>query len=206
MMPPKFLYFDLGNVLLHFDTGTMCQQIAAVAGIDPAEVFRVVLCSPLQHDYELGRISTQEFYEGFCRLAGVRPDFEALLRAATDFFDLNTGMIPVLASLRHAGYRMGILSNTCESHWEHCTRRYAILRELFDAHTLSYQVGAAKPDAAIYGAAAELAGVAPREIFFTDDIAGHVAGARAAGLDAVQFTSAPELVKDLWARSVRFNY
>jgi glucose-1-phosphatase len=202
----KFLYFDLGNVLLHFDVGVMCQQMAAVADIGPADVFQAVLTTPLQGDYELGRISTREFYEGFCRQTRTRPDRHALLEAASDIFHLNVGMIPVVTQLRHAGYRLGILSNTCESHWEHCLRRYAVLRELFDAHVLSYVVGAAKPDPSIYQAAARLAGVGPQEIFFTDDIARNVEAARAAGFDAVQFTSAPQLVNELWGRSLRFNY
>jgi HAD superfamily hydrolase (TIGR01549 family) len=108
--------------------------------------------------------------------------------------------------LGHAGYRLGILSNTCEGHWEHCAGRYALVRELFDVHILSYRVGAAKPDPAIYQSAARQAGVAPEDVFFTDDIPSHVEAARASGFDAVQYTSTPKLVQDLRARSLRFNY
>jgi FMN phosphatase YigB (HAD superfamily) len=206
LTPPKFLYFDLGNVLLRFDVGVMCQQMAAVAGIGPSDVFQALFTTPLDHDYGLGWISTREFYERFCRQTGTRPDFHALLGAGSDIFHLNASMIPVVAQLRHAGYRLGILSNTCENHWEHCLRRYAILRELFDVHALSYRIGAAKPDARIFQAAARLARTEPREIFFTDDIPGNVEGARAAGFDAVQFTSAAELVRELRERAIAFNY
>ena len=205
-MPLKFLYFDLGQVLLKFDIGVMCQQVAAVARIDPADVFQAILCTPLQREYELGRISSRQFYDEFCRRTHTQPDFDDLLRAACDFFELNTSLVPVLTHLGHAGYRLGILSNTCEGHWEHCTRRYALVRELFDVHVLSYRVGAAKPDPAIYQAAANEAGVAPREIFFTDDVPGHVEAARASGFDAVEFASTPALVEGLRARSIRFNY
>ena len=205
-MPLKFLYFDLGQVLLRFDVAVMCRQVAAVAAIDPADVFQAVLCTPLQREYELGRITSRQFYDEFCRHTRTQPDFDALLHAACDFFELNTSLVPVVTHLRHAGYRLGILSNTCEGHWEHCARRYAILRELFEVYILSYRIGAAKPDAAVYEAAAGRAGVAPQEIFFTDDIPGHVEAARASGFDAVQFTSTRELVKDLCARSLRFNY
>ena len=55
-------------------------------------------------------------------------------------------------------------------------------------------------------AAAEMAGCQPQEIFFADDIPGHVAGARAVGFDAVQFTSAAALAEDLRARGIQFNY
>jgi putative hydrolase of the HAD superfamily len=77
---------------------------------------------------------------------------------------------------------------------------------LFEVHALSYRIGAAKPEPAIFAAAAELAGVAPQEVFFTDDLPRHVAGARAAGFDAVQYTSTPQLVAELRARGARFNY
>jgi glucose-1-phosphatase len=71
---------------------------------------------------------------------------------------------------------------------------------------LSYEVGALKPEPKIYRAAAELAGVPPREIFFIDDIAGHVAAARQCGFDAVQYTTTPELVAALCQRGLKFNF
>jgi putative hydrolase of the HAD superfamily len=206
MSPPKFLFFDLGKVLLRFDANVMCRQIGDVSGIAAATVYDVLMKHPLQRYYERGRISTRQFYEAFCRETGTRPDFEALLRAASDIFEFNASMIPVVAHLHRAGCRMGILSNTCECHWEHCLRRFRLLGELFDVYALSYKIGAAKPEPAIFEAAARLAGVAPQEIFFTDDLPGHVAGARAAGFDAVHFTSAAQLVADLRVRGVRFNY
>lgn len=206
MSSPRFLYFDLGNVLVTFDVGVMCRQMAEVAGTTPQQVMEAVLDGGLQHRYELGRITTRQFYEGFCRATGTAPDFDALVQAASDIFHLRPSLVPIVAHLHHAGYRLGVLSNTCEAHWEHCRRRFAILDALFEVHALSYRIGAAKPDAAIFHAAAELAGVEPAEIFFTDDLPGHVAGARSAGLDAVQFTSVPELVEELRKRSLRFNY
>jgi putative hydrolase of the HAD superfamily len=206
MNPPNFLFFDLGKVLLRFDVDVMCRQMGDVAGIDPPRVYQVLLEHPLQSEYERGRITTREFYEAFCRDTGTRPDFDALLRAGSDIFDLNTSMIPVVVQLYRTGHRMGVLSNTCESHWEHCLQRFRVLGEMFEVYALSYRIGAAKPEAAIFQAAANLAGVAPEEIFFTDDLAGHVAGARAAGFDAVQYTSTPQLAADLRARGVRFNY
>jgi putative hydrolase of the HAD superfamily len=206
MTPPKFLFFDLGMVLLRFDVEQMCRQIGDVSGIATATVYDVLMEHPLQKDYERGRITTREFYEAFCRETGARPDFGALVRAASDIFEFNAGMIPVVTHLHRAGCRLGVLSNTCESHWEHCLRRFRVLSDLFELYALSYKIGAAKPEPGIFEAAAKLAGAAPQEIFFTDDIAGHVAGARAVGFDAVQYTSTPQLVADLRARGVRFNY
>ena len=198
-MAVKFLYFDLGMVLLNFSVEQMCRQMAEVAGIGPTRGQPDIFDGDLQRRYERGEISGREFYEAFCRAAGTWPDYDRLASAASDIFELNGSMVPVVAQLRQAGYRLGILSNTCENHWQHCFRRFRLLGEAFSVFALSYELGAMKPDAAIFLAAARLAGVEPDEIFFCDDIAGHVAGARAAGFDAVQYTSTPELVGEVAA-------
>jgi len=201
-----FFYFDLGKVLLDFDVGRMCRQIGAVAQLDPARVKEVVFDGHLQARYECGEITSEEFYDAFCERTGRRPDYDRLLDAASDIFELNASMVPVVAHLRGAGNRLGILSNTCDGHWRHCLPRYAILRELFEVHALSHELKAVKPHPEIFQAAARLAGVAPEEIFYTDDIEGHVAGARAVGFDAVQYITTPQLVQELRKRGVRFNY
>ncbi|MGO8745504.1 MAG: HAD family hydrolase [Thermoguttaceae bacterium] len=206
MPTPKFLFFDLGNVLLNFTVEQMCRQMGVVAGVDPARVHAIIFQTSLQSQYELGRISSRAFYEVFCRESGAEPDWDALCRAGADIFQLNARMLPIVAQLRQAGYRLGILSNTCEMHWNHCLHRYGILREAFEVHALSYRIGAAKPHRAIFRAAAALAGVDPREVFFTDDIPGNVAGACEAGFDAVAYTSASACAEALRSRGLRFNY
>ena len=203
---PKFLYFDLGKVIVDFDVDQMYRQMGQVAGVDPARVREVVFGNGLQKRYELGQISGRQFHESFCRSTGTQPDYHALELASSDIFQINVGTLPIVAQLRQAGYRMGVLSNTCQSHWDHCFSRYRIVAEAFEIHTLSCRVGACKPDVRIFEAAAESAGLAPEQIFFVDDLPDNVAGARAAGFDAVLYTSASGLAADLRQRSVRFNY
>jgi glucose-1-phosphatase len=205
-MQPKFLYFDLGKVLINFSVEQMLEQIGAAAGIDPEAVRKVVLTGRLLHDLEAGRLSGRRFYEEFCAATNTNANYDRLIAAATEIFELNLPVVPIVAQLQQAGCRLGILSNTCDVHWEYCWREYPILSECFSVHTLSYKIGAVKPEAAIFQAAARLAGCEPEEIFFVDDIAGHVAGARAAGFDAVQFTTAKALAEQLRLRGLRFNY
>jgi glucose-1-phosphatase len=202
-----FIYFDLGNVVAFFDRRKSCQQMAAVAGIDPARVEELVFNTPLNNRYERGDISSREFYDTFCSQTGTKPDYDALLRAKADIFRLNYSLLPVIAQLEDAGLRLGVLSNTSPCHWEFlCSRGYGELPHSFSVRALSYEIGALKPEPKIYRAAAELAGVPPAEIFFCDDTPGHVAAAREAGFDAVQYTSTPTLVGELRSRGLRFNY
>jgi glucose-1-phosphatase len=205
-MQPKFLYFDLGKVLVNFSIEEMLQQMGDAAGMTPERVRDAIFTGNLLQDHEIGRLSSRQFYEAFCELTGARPDYDRLIAAAAEIFELNWPVVPIVAQLRQAGYPMGILSNTCETHWEYCIRHYRIVSECFGVHALSYKIGAVKPDAAIFRAAAEMAGYRPEEIFFVDDIAGHVAGANAVGIDAVQFTTAEKLARDLRERGIGFNY
>jgi glucose-1-phosphatase len=205
-MQPKFIYFDLGKVLVNFSVEQMLEQVGAVAGITADAVRAAVMGDGLMRQHESGRLTDRQFYEAFCAATGSRPDFDALAAAASEIFTLNLPVVPLVAQLRQAGWPMGILSNTCSTHWEYCRRHYSIVAEAFGVHALSFRIGAMKPEAAIFHAAAELAGVRPEEIFFVDDIAEHVAGARAVGFDAVQFTTAESMAKELRQRGVGFNY
>jgi glucose-1-phosphatase len=206
-MAPSFLYFDLGNVVLWFDHDLACRQMGAVAGVPAKQVHEAVYASGLEHEYELGAIDDRQFYEAFCEKTGARPDMAALLSAGSDIFKLNVPIMPVIAALDSAGYRLGLLSNTCAAHWTFCGQgRFGILHFAFHVYALSFQIGVCKPDPKIFAAAAQMAGVAPEEIFFVDDIVGHVTAARAAGFDAVLYTGVQDLVEELRARELRFNY
>jgi len=205
-MPPLFLYFDLGNVILDFDHRRSARQMAAVADVDAERVWQVVFESDLLRRYELGRIGTPEFYDAFCAATGSRPDFDALVEAGCAMFDANATILPVVAQLEAAGHRLGILSNTNPSHWNYCAGQFEILRSAFEVTILSYEVHALKPDPAIYRVARDRAGVPAEDVFFVDDRTDNVEGARQAGFDAVLYTDTIALVRDLRRRGVQFNF
>ncbi len=202
-----FIYFDLGNVIAYFDRARQYRQMAEAAGTTPERVRAVMADSGLSDRYERGELTTAEFCEAFREQSGTRPDDRALLAACADIFWINHGIIPLVAALEAADFRLGLLSNLSPCHWEHlCAQGYGILPAAFSVLALSYEIGAMKPDPKIYRAAAEMAGVPPSEIFFCDDIAAHVTAAHEAGFDAVQFTSTEALAADLVRRGLRFNY
>jgi putative hydrolase of the HAD superfamily len=202
-----FLYFDLGNVLLYFDHEITCRQMGEVAGLTAAEVRHVLFADGLLISYEEGRFSREEFYREFCRATQTTAELQRLETAASDIFRLNASMLPVVTKVKDAGYRIGLLSNTCESHWRYITAHFTgLFPQAFDVLALSFRLGAAKPDERIYVRAADLAGVPPQEIFYCDDIPANVAAACRAGFDAVHYTSTPALVAELQKRGVRFNY
>jgi len=193
-------------VLLTFSVERMCRQIGATCGIPPEKVRTGLIDSGLHTRYERGELSTAQCHQAFCDAVGAKSDCAAWSWAASDIFEVNYAMIPVVALVKQARHRVGILSNTSPNHWELVYGRYRWLREMFDVYALSFELGAVKPEPAIYQRSAELAGVAPEECFFTDDIAGHVAGAKSARFDAVVYTSAIQVAADLRKRGVEFNF
>ncbi len=211
-MPPKVLYFDLGKVLLEFSHERMCAQMAKVAGSTPEVVWDALFsegaCRAAQIRLETGHLTTDEFFDHFCQATGSSPDRQRLAQAVCDIFAPIEPMWQFTRDLAAAGNRLALLSNTNAVQWQYITDgRFppvAIGRpaSVFDWAILSYEVGSMKPDRAIYEAAIERAGVAPHEIFFTDDRPENVEGARAAGIDAVQFIDAEQLAAELLARDV----
>ncbi len=206
-MEPKFIYFDLGNTLVYFDHWIACRQMALASDLPAQRVWQALFQSDLELRYERGQVDNRAFYEAFCQATGTRPDYDRLLVAGSDIFWLNHSLLPVVAQIDGAGYPLGILSNTSPAHWAWVTAgRFAIVNQAFEVAALSYEIGACKPEPKIYQAAAQLAGVAPEEIFFVDDMPENVAGAREAGFDAVLYTTTRDLVEQLNRRGVRFNY
>ena len=205
-MPPAFIYLDLGNVVFFFDRDRSFAQMAAVSGADEATVRGVVMDGGLQKAIERGDIDWAEFHAEFSRRTGTRPDPAALARAASDMFWLNAAMLPIIAGCRRAGVPLGILSNTCDPHWDFLVSGgYAILPGGFREIVLSHEEHSAKPDRGIYEVAAARAGVPPERIFFCDDLAPHIDTARALGWDAELFVSAHQLADQLARRGLRLG-
>ncbi|WP_063771609.1 HAD-IA family hydrolase [Streptacidiphilus albus] len=95
-----------------------------------------------------------------------------------------------LASFRERGAFVGLLSNLPPS-WE---RHRALLADdsHFDDVVCSHRVGARKPEPEIFRLAARRAGVEPRACVLVDDMDKNIAGARAAGWQAVHFRDADQ--------------
>lgn len=201
MQRPEFVYFDLGNVLLYFDHGIAARSMAKLFGVEPEEIKRTVFDSDFQLAYEKGEITSQQFAEILSDKFQKQVPLDELLVAASDIFVPNMNMLPVLEKLKSMKIPMGLLSNTCDAHWNWITKMaYPQLQGWFDPLVLSFEVQLMKPDPEIYLLCAELAEIHPEGIFFTDDRAENVEGAIKASWNASVFTSADRLMDliDTW--------
>ena len=203
MRCPAFIYLDLGRVVVDFDHALAWQKVAAITGLAEADVEQFFTADDRPRRIETGLLAWDTLHAEFVRAMAVEVDVDTLARAAGDIFTLRAEMLPVIAAIERAGVPLGILSNTCDIHWQHLLRcRYGILPGGIGPLVLSYEVGAMKPHPSIYEAAVVKAGVPADRIFFCDDIPAHVEAARAAGWDAEVFTGARQLVEQLASRGV----
>ena len=194
-MPIRFLFFDLGNVLIRFCTDRLFSQAGAVLGQTPQWVFENLYSPEMLRQAECGHLSTGEFYRYVCEcLPGQDIPFETLLAAVNDIFWLNEPMRPTLAQIAGSGLPLGLLSNVGQWHWEYCLATFPeIFRHIPSNHILSYKVGAMKPSREIYAAAFQVAQqavpeITPNEVLFIDDLEKNVQGAKAFGFDAIPYS------------------
>jgi putative hydrolase of the HAD superfamily len=200
-MAVRTLLFDLGNVLIDFSHDMMCSQIAAVCGVADVQIRRLLLDQGLQLRFERGELSEAEFHQAVERAVNRRVDLLALRRAGADIFRLNEAIIPLLDHWKQNGQRLVLLSNTCVTHYDWVRLQYDVLNR-FDDCVLSFQVGATKPEEAIFQSALRTIGCAPQECFYTDDVAAYVERGRAMGLQAEVYNDVPTLVRQLEQRGV----
>lgn len=197
----RTIFFDMGNVLVHFSHEKMCQQIGALCGREGTGIREVLFDTGLQADFERGRLSEVELHRRLESAVGRPLDFDALRRAASDIFWLNDSIIPVIDALKARGFRLVLLSNTSVTHLNWVREEYDVLAR-FDHLVTSYEAGAIKPEPPIFAAALAAAQCEPQECFYTDDIAQYVETARTYGIDAEVFVGTRSLVGHLAARGI----
>lgn len=119
-----------------------------------------------------------------CDLDAAPPQLAAeLLEQEVTAATATDGVERVLDSL--ADHHLGVLTNG-EPDWQAAKLAGVGLDDRFDVVLTSYGVGAHKPDSESF-AAARAAVDADRYVMIGDDLEGDVAGARAAGFDAVHY-------------------
>ncbi len=195
--------FDLGGVIVPLDFQRGYRAMAPHCSVPASEIRGRIGATDLVQRFETGRVSSEEFVEELCAALELKVDYEEFCQIWSSIF-LEHTLVPqeLIAGLKN-NYRLLLLSNTNPIHFSMLRRAYPML-ELFDHLVLSYEVGALKPDPAIYREALKHAGCPPAECFFTDDIAAYIEGARNEGIDAVQFESGEQIERELRERGVHW--
>jgi 2-haloacid dehalogenase len=190
---------DVGNVLVEWDLGRLYPDLDEATR-------RRFLAEVLTPEVNL-RVDLGETLAGVCAdLVTRHPGDAALVHRYRDRW-LDTlgpvidGSVRVLEELADAGVRCLALSNFGRETLAAARPRLGFL-DRFEAVLTSAEVGLAKPDPAIYLLLCERHGFAPSDAVFVDDNAANVVAAAALGFDALLFTDAAALRRELRGRGL----
>jgi putative hydrolase of the HAD superfamily len=136
-------------------------------------------------------VSSDQFFERLCTLAGIRVSREDFIHAYIGIFTPIGETFEVVRALKPT-HKLGLLSNTNEWHYLHCIRSLDIF-PLFDAVTLSFEVKAMKPAPAIYADMLQKLQLPPEKCAYIDDMQENVTAAGHLGLHAIHYTGPAQL-------------
>lgn len=196
---PSFgaLILDIGGVLIETPRREARSAWEQAHGLEPGELDRIVV-EAIGPGWEGGR-SEAEIEARLCEASGIHasrlPELLDALSADERVcpqwrlaLDDLAGSLP-LALLTNSGpnTRTGLVARHDLERW-------------FSVIVISAEEGFSKPDPRIYHRVCERLGRPPAECLFVDDRPANVAGAEAAGLSAIRFTTSAETIPAVLAR------
>lgn len=181
------LLLDLGGVLA--DLG---DPVSAM-GLDMPlpEFWTTWTSSSVVRAFETGRTSEDEFLQDIPAVLGV----SAIAPFGPRFHAWQLDLFPGVEDCVQAAiqrYRVALLSNTNEIHWEQVTAASRVFDE-FEHVFLSYETGHFKPDAAAFHDVMDFFNCTAGEIIFLDDSEPNITSARGLGIHAHQVSGIGEL-------------
>jgi putative hydrolase of the HAD superfamily len=188
--PIRAVLFDYGLVLSGPPDPAAWERLKSILNTSEAPFHQAYWSR--RHDYDRGVLSAEAYWQTVAADLG-RPldtaQIAALNAADVDLWTQpNAEMIAWAADLQRRGIATGILSNIGDAMEAGVVSRLPWLSG-FAHHTFSHRLRLAKPELAIYRLAAEGLGYPPAQILFIDDREENIAGARQAGMEAIQYTS-----------------
>ena len=184
------IIFDLGNVIYRFDPAIFSAKV----GID-VDLGQAIYNSPWMRAYETGKLATADFFmiiHQHYYLAISQSEF------ALAFNEIFTPIPETLQLLRQLQrrYKLGLLSNTNELHFRYLYAQ-GKLDGIFDSISVSFEVGALKPSAAIYYDALNKLCLPPEHCVYIDDIDEYVYMARQLGMHGIHYLNSGQLLLEL---------
>ena len=194
-MKYKNLIFDLGNVLVRLDEAAAREAFDRL-GLTP-------LLNPRQHPegmqlrqaLTLGHVSTAQFCERARQMTGQHATDDQIVQAANRMLvEIPGQKKALLLKLRQQGFRVFLLSNTVDMHWNYCVERLFPYEghgvdDYFEQVFLSQRMHLAKPDPKMFSEVIARTGIDPHCTLFIDDLPDNCEAARRLGIHTFQNVS-----------------
>lgn len=180
------LLFDLGGVVIEIDVERMLHHWLPHSALDLAQMRERLQPDDPYRRHELGELAAPAYMDHLAEVFELRADTKTIAAGwnamLVDQIDPTLDLIEAI----RGRVPCHVFSNTSALHHQVWANRFPRIRRLFDRLFLSFEIGMRKPDPSAFAAVTRAIGVRPESVLFFDDLAENVAGARAAGLRAVQ--------------------
>jgi putative hydrolase of the HAD superfamily len=197
-MPLRAVIFDYGEVLSGPPNEQFRRALRETSGL-PDDLFEKLYWT-YRLDFDANILDGSTYWQRIAQDAGTHftaEQMEEMNRLdARMWMDLNPTMLAWALAIRNSGLKIGILSNMGVGVLGFMRQDFAWLNQ-FDQLTWSCELGAVKPDPAIYRHAVRELAVKPEEALFIDNMERNVEGAQAVGLRALHFTNVEDLAAAL---------
>ena len=198
------IIFDFGNVVGFFDHQRAVARLAAFTDVPPMELALLLYGSPIEHDYEVGKLSTAEYVRE-AKLNGRLSCTDAeFLDCFNDIFWPNAEVCALIPRLKPR-YRVILASNTNEAHFGRYTADFADTLKHFDHLIASHLVNSRKPHANFFAAAQRHTQAPPAGCVFVDDLPVNIEAAGRLGWRGITYRPGGSLVTQLQALGVQFG-
>lgn len=191
-MQYKNIIFDLGNVLVKLNPEGCIGAFKAIGMGELVDSNPQSEGMKLMSKLGVGMITTEEFCEAARKLIGTDVTNEEIIDAANKMLvEIPDEKKERLLQLKKAGYRLFLLSNTIDIHWDYCVEHlfpyqsYGV-EDYFEYCFLSQRMHLAKPNARIYEEVIRQANIHPDETLFIDDLKENCEAAEKLGIHTFQ--------------------
>jgi len=185
----RAVIFDFGGVLCFPPTEQQLAEAAALCGLSVEAFVHAFWLN--RRNYDRGH-DPAAYWRDIAGRAGRTFDdamVAEMVKREIDFWTrFDERVMRWVRQLQAARYGTGILSNLPRPLGEGLRATHGFL-DAFDQVTFSYELGCIKPEREIYEHAVHGLGIPAEETAFLDDRLENVEGARAAGLQAILFTT-----------------
>ncbi|MCY2938855.1 MAG: HAD family phosphatase [Planctomycetota bacterium] len=191
---------DFGNVLGFFNHHLAADRLARASRppVRPELIHAFCFGSPLDHAFERGQITREEFRSRVRGHFGMQQTDAEFDSAFADIFEMNPVVDGWLEHLSRQGPLL-LLSNTSPLHSDRFLRQFSNSLRYFDHVVLSHNTGSRKPEQGIFRHCERLVGLAAPQMVLVDDLETNVAGARAHGWRGVLYDTSVDLAQVMGA-------
>lgn len=202
----KNIIFDLGGVIINLDNRRTEEAFTALGVKNFRNYFGHGFAASFFSDYEIGKISDQEFIGALRQLGGLSQVPEQTIVDGWNalLLDFPPERIRLIRELRKT-YRLFLFSNTNALHlaalrqiWSNSFGGDGSLDDYFEKTYYSHLMGMRKPDPESFGAILKENNLKGQETLFVDDAILNVEGAEQAGLKGLFLRPGISLLDFQW--------